>query len=63
MNRRVFAGSIPIHGELLMLGFEVAQWTVSKYMVQDGSPSQSWKCATMTVPADISLRVSGEGHG
>jgi hypothetical protein len=32
-----------IHGELLMLGFEVAQSTVSKYMVRDGSPSQSWK--------------------
>ena len=26
-----------------MLGFEVAQSTVSKDMVQDGSPSQSWK--------------------
>jgi hypothetical protein len=32
-----------IHGELLMLGFEVAQSTVSKYMVQDGPPSQRWK--------------------
>ena len=27
----------------LMLGFEVAQSTVSKYMVQGGSPSQGWK--------------------
>jgi hypothetical protein len=27
----------------MMLGFEVAQSTVSKYMVQVGSPSQSWK--------------------
>jgi transposase InsO family protein len=36
-------GASRIHGELLMLGFEVAQSTVSKYMVQDGSPSQSWK--------------------
>jgi uncharacterized OsmC-like protein len=26
-----------------MLGFEVAQSTVSKYMLQDGPPSQSWK--------------------
>ena len=26
-----------------MLGFEVARSTVSKYMVQDGTPSQSWK--------------------
>jgi transposase InsO family protein len=38
-------GASRIHGELLMLGFEVAQSTVSKYMVHGGreSPSQSWK--------------------
>jgi transposase InsO family protein len=36
-------GASRIHGELLMLGFEVAQSTVSKYMVQDGPPTQSWK--------------------
>ena len=36
-------GAPRMHGELLMLGFEVAQSTVSKYMVQGGSPSQSWK--------------------
>jgi hypothetical protein len=36
-------GASRIHGELLMLGFEVAQPTVSKYMVQAGPPSQSWK--------------------
>jgi len=37
-------GASRIHGELLMLGFEVAQSTVSKYMVRGGpSPSQSWK--------------------
>ena len=36
-------GASRIHGELLMLGFEVAQSTVSKYMGQDGPPSQSWK--------------------
>jgi transposase InsO family protein len=36
-------GASRIHGELLMLGFEVAQSTVSKYMLQGGSPSQSWK--------------------
>jgi hypothetical protein len=35
-------GASRIHGELL--GFEVAQSTVSKYMVRDGTPpSQSWK--------------------
>ena len=34
----------PIHGELLMLGFKVAQSTVSKYIVRGGTPpSQNWK--------------------
>src|ERR1039457_3412911 len=33
-----------IHGELLILGFEVAQSTVSKYMVRPSKPpSQTWK--------------------
>jgi transposase InsO family protein len=37
-------GAPRIHGELLMLGFEVAQSTVSKYMVRGRRPtSQSWK--------------------
>ena len=37
-------GRVPDHGELLMLGFAVAQSTVSKYMVRGGRPpSQSWK--------------------
>jgi hypothetical protein len=31
-------GASRIHGELLMLGFEVAQSTVSKYMVRRGAP-------------------------
>jgi transposase InsO family protein len=37
-------GAPRIHGELLMLGFEVAQSTVSKYMMRSGTPrSQNWK--------------------
>jgi transposase InsO family protein len=37
-------GASRIHGELLMLGFEVAQSTVSKYMTRASKPpSQSWK--------------------
>ena len=37
-------GASRIHGELLMLGFEVAQSTVSKYLVRPGGvPSQGWK--------------------
>jgi hypothetical protein len=36
-------GAPRIHGELLMLGFDVAQSTVSKYMERSGRPpSQSW---------------------
>ena len=37
-------GASRIHGELLKLGFKVAQSTVSKYMARGGKPpSQSWK--------------------
>src|SRR5262245_13683189 len=37
-------GAPRIHGELLKLGFEVAQSTVSKYMVRrHRPPSQTWK--------------------
>jgi transposase InsO family protein len=37
-------GAPRIHGELLMLGFEVAQSTVSKYMVRSWKPPPpSWK--------------------
>ncbi len=36
-------GAPRIHGELLKLGFEVAQSTVAKYMInRRGPPSQSW---------------------
>jgi len=31
-------GASPIHGELLMLGFDLAQSTVSKYMRRSGTP-------------------------
>ena len=37
-------GASRIHGELLMLGFEVAQSTVSKYLVRPAKPpSQTWR--------------------
>ena len=37
-------GRAGIHGELLKLGFEVAQSTVAKYMARRGrGPSQTWK--------------------
>jgi hypothetical protein len=37
-------GAYRIHGELLIFGFEVAQSTISKYMVRvRNPPSQTWK--------------------
>ena len=37
-------GAPRIHGELLKLGFEVAQSTVAKYMIKRcGPPSQGWR--------------------
>jgi hypothetical protein len=37
-------GAPRIHGELLMLGIEVAQSTVARYMIRrQGPPSQGWK--------------------
>ena len=37
-------GAPPIHGELLKLGFDVAQSSVAKYMVKRrGPPSQGWR--------------------
>jgi len=72
-------GASRIHGELLMLGFEVAQSTVSKYMVRDGTPpSQSWKtflrnhaeaiaaidlCVVPTLTFDRLFAVLVLGHG
>jgi transposase InsO family protein len=37
-------GALRIHGELLKLGFDVAQSSVAKYMVKPGrAPSQGWR--------------------
>jgi hypothetical protein len=37
-------GAPRIHGELLKLGFEIAESTVSKYRIRRGGPpSQSWR--------------------
>src|SRR5450756_1568696 len=72
-------GASRIHGELLMLGFEVAQSTVSKYMVRvRNPPSQSWKtflqnhaeaiaaidmCVVPTVTFDLLFAFLVLGHG
>jgi transposase InsO family protein len=43
-GRRFHPSGSRIHGELLKLGFEVAESTVSKYMMgRRGPPSQSWR--------------------
>jgi transposase InsO family protein len=44
----------PIHGELLKLGFEVAQSSVAKYMVKRrGLPSQGWRTFLRNHAPDI----------
>jgi transposase InsO family protein len=72
-------GASRIHGELLMLGFQVAQSTVSKYMPRGRKPpSQSWKtflrnhaeaiaaidlCVVPTVTFDRLFAFLVVGHG
>jgi transposase InsO family protein len=72
-------GASRIHGELLMLGFEVAQSTVSKYMLRGRRPpSQSWRtflrnhaetiaaidlCVVPTVTFDRLFAFLVVGHG
>ena len=72
-------GAPRIHGELLMLGIEVAQSTVSKYMMRGRKPpSQSWKtflrnhadaiaavdmCVVPTVTFDCLFAFLVLGHG
>ena len=72
-------GASRIHGELLMLGFEVAQSTVSKYMVRPAKPpSQTWKtflrnhaeaiaaidmCVVPTLTFDLLFAFLVLGHG
>jgi len=72
-------GASRIHGELLMLGFEVAQSTVSKYMVRRRNPpSQTWEtflrnhadaiaaidiCVVPTMTFDLLFAFLVLGHG
>jgi len=47
-------GAPRIHGELLKLGFQVAQSTVAKYMVKrHGAPSQGWRTSLRNHAPDI----------
>ena len=72
-------GASRIHGELLMLGFAVAQSTVSKYLVRPPKPpSQTWKtflrnhaeaiaaidlCVVPTLTFDVLFAFLVLGHG
>ena len=72
-------GASRIHGELLMLGFEVAQSTVSKYLARPPKlPSQTWKtflrnhaeaiaaidmCVVPTLTFDLLFAFLVLGHG
>jgi len=72
-------GASRIHGELLMLGFEAAQSTVSKYMARPSKPpSQTWKtflrnhaeaiaavdmCVVPTLTFDLLFAFLVLGHG
>ena len=48
------SGAPRIHGELLKLGFEVAQSSVAKYMVKrHGPPSQGWRTVLRNHAPDI----------
>jgi len=54
-------GAPRIHGELLKLGFEVAQSTVAKYMAKrPGPPSQGWRTFLRNHAPDIA--AFGQGH-
>jgi hypothetical protein len=49
-----FWGAPRIHGELLKLGFEVAQSSVAKYMTKRrGPPSQGWLTLLRNHAADV----------
>jgi transposase InsO family protein len=50
-------GAPRIHGELLKLGYEVAQSSVAKYMVKrHGPPSQGWRTFLRNYAPDIAAR-------
>ena len=53
-RRKSALGAPRIHGELLKLGFELAQSSVAKYMVKHrGPPSQGWRTFLQNHAPDI----------
>ena len=56
-------GALRIHGELLKLGFEIAQSTVAKYMKRHvGPPAQSWWMFLRNHLTEIATMVGGLHH-
>ena len=54
LSERTSTSAPRIHGELLKLGFSVAQSTVAKYMVKRrGPPSQGWRTFLRNRAPDI----------
>ncbi len=54
-------GAPRIHGELLKLGFDVAQSSVAKYMAKRlGSPSQGWRTSCGTTRRTDAQTISAE---
>lgn len=78
-NENPLWGAPRIHGELLKLGFEIAESTVSRYMIRHrGPPSQTWQtflrnhadavaaidlCVVQTVTFDRLFAFVVLGHG
>jgi hypothetical protein len=65
MSRENFLWGAPrIHGELLKLGFDVSQATVSRYMPRrDRLPSQSWRTFLRNQAAGDDIISFGEAGG
>jgi hypothetical protein len=56
-------GAPRIHGELLKLGFEIAESTVSKYMIwRRGPPSQTWRTFLRNL-LDLRVDICVREHG
>src|SRR6267378_624532 len=56
-------GAPRIHGELLKLGFEVAQSSVAKYMVKRcGPPSQGWSTETLSGSTSHLIQLQSGSH-
>src|SRR5213083_2895973 len=61
MSRANHLWGVPhIHGELLKLGFTIAQSTVARYMYRGWPPSQGWRPITSMVSRQSTLRAADD---